>query len=318
MKTVTVTGGYGFLGSHVTEELERRGHFVMRSPSKEYNLLNFHEVDELLAGRNPDVLVHCAAFVGGIEKNVKHPGRMMHDNLRMGINVIEMMRRHDVGHLVLIGTACSYPEKPLVLPINEGELFYGPPVKETGPYGVAKLALFEMARAYADEFGMKIDLIIPSNLYGPGDNYGEGAHVIPSMVSKFVGAEGVVKLWGTGKATRDFLYVDDAADGIADAVERGGTGLAINLGSGNETPIRDIAQYLSMIVKGSHNWASKRVFAPDSVPYRFEGEDAGWTGSERRVLDISRAEAQFGWRPKMSLIAGLRATVEDYRTNRNL
>ena len=307
-KVVAVTGGYGFLGSAVTEELESRGHFVLRGTSKEYDLRNFADAEEFLIHRNADVLVHLAAFVGGIQKNIDHPAEMMYDNLRMGINVVEQARRHGVKHLVMIGTACSYPKWPSYLPIAEDELFNGRPTPETGPYGIAKLTLFELAAAYAQQYDMKADLIIPSNLYGPGDNYESStSHVIPSLIRKMVnvrdhGISHIAHLWGSGRQTRDFLYVKDAARGIADAVDKGTDGQPINLGSGEETTIGDVAEKLSHIIGGDK-----------PVPYEFEKDDSGYVGSERRVLDIARARDVLGWKPHATLDVGLAVTVADYR-----
>jgi GDP-L-fucose synthase len=306
---VAVTGGYGFLGSHVAQELVRRKHEVIRARSHRYDLRNFHEVDEFLLenerfvagvpGKNKvDTLVHIAAFVGGIELNVKEPGRMMYDNLRMGLNVIEQCRRHEVKHVVLVGTACSYPAAATV-PILEDFMFMGRPTPETGPYGVAKLALFEVGKAYAKQYGMKFDLLVPSNLYGPNDNYDPGtAHVIPALIDRFVHGtkEEVVGIMGDGEQTRDFLFVEDAARGVVDAVEKGTPGHVINLGSGRETKIAEVALILEDLT-GS--------------PYLFTKE--GPVGSKRRLLDITRARLDLDWRPRVALRKGLELTVADYR-----
>jgi nucleoside-diphosphate-sugar epimerase len=306
---VAVTGGYGFLGSHVFKELFRRNHEVVRARSHRYDLRNFHEVDEFLLeneryvasvpGKNKvDILVHIAAFVGGIKLNVEEPGRMMYDNLRMGLNVIEQARRHEIEHVVLVGTACSYPADAPV-PIFEDQMFMGRPTPETGPYGIAKLALFEVGKAYAQQYGMKVDLLVPSNLYGPNDNYDpRTAHVIPALIDRFVhGVPGDhVRIMGDGEQTRDFLFVEDAARGIVEAVERGTPGHAINLGSGRETYISEVANILEELT-GS--------------PYVFTGE--GPVGSKRRLLDITRARLDLGWQPRVLLRRGLELTVADYR-----
>ncbi len=297
---IAVTGGYGFLGGHVTKELRGREHDVIRARSDDFDLRNFSDANEFLEIDEIDAVVHCAAFVGGIQLNVQEPARMMYDNLRMGLNVVEQARRHKVGRLVLVGTACSYPDHPAFFPIAEDELWNGRPARDTGPYGIAKLTLFEMGRAYRKAYNMKVDCVIPSNLYGPGDNFKpETAHVIPSMIQKFASGSRPVKLWGDGEATRDFLYVEDAARGIADAVEQGTDGSPVNLGSGEETTIHEVAALLSGIY--------------DKAPFLFQGKAAGYTGTERRVLDISRAKRELGWEPQVSLGQGLRNTVESFK-----
>jgi nucleoside-diphosphate-sugar epimerase len=306
---IAVTGGYGFLGSHVSQELVRRKHEVIRARSHRYDLRNFHEVDEFLTdneryvagvpGKNPiDVLVHVAAFVGGIKLNVEEPGRMMYDNLRMGLNVIEQCRRHEVEHVVLIGTACSYPADAPV-PIFEDSLFMGRPTPETGPYGVAKLTMFEVGKAYCEQYGMKVDLLVPSNLYGPNDNYDPvTSHVIPALIDRFVhGVPGDrVRIMGDGEQTRDFLFVEDAARGVVEAAERETHGDVINLGSGRETKVAEVALILEQLT-GS--------------PFVFTGE--GPVGSRRRVLDITRARLDLDWQPRVTLKKGLELTVADYR-----
>jgi len=310
---VAVTGGYGFLGSHVSQELVRRNHEVIRARSSQYDLRDFHEADEFLfegehyvagvPGKNPiDALVHVAAFVGGIKLNVEEPGRMMYDNLRMGLNVIEQARRHEIEHVVLVGTACSYPEDAPI-PISEDSLFTGRPTPETGPYGVAKMALFEVGKAYREQYGMKVSLLIPSNLYGPNDNYdSRTAHVIPALIDRFSNAApgGIVQIMGDGKQTRDFLFVEDAARGVAEAVVRGTLGGVINLGSGRETKIWEVAMILEELT-GS--------------PYTFTGE--GPVGSRRRVLDVTRAWLSLDWQPRVRLKRGLELTVADYRGRKN-
>ena len=226
---------------------------------------------------------------------------MMYDNLRMGLNVVEQARRHEIEHVVLIGTACSYPDQTPV-PIFESQMWGGRPTQETGPYGIAKLALFEVGTSYRQQYGMKVDLFVPSNLYGPNDNYGpEGSHVIPALINRFVNAKpgDEVEVMGAGTATRDFLFVEDAARGIVESVERGTRGDVINLGSGRETKISEVARALEDIT-GS--------------PYRFTGE--GPVGSKRRVLDITRARLDLDWTPRVLLRKGLGLTVADYVANR--
>jgi nucleoside-diphosphate-sugar epimerase len=301
---VAITGGYGFLGNAATEALMRDGHDVFRAHSDEYDLRNFHEADEFMQDSRPHVVVHIAANVGGIDKNIAAPGTLFHDNVRMGMNVIEQARRNAVQRVVLIGTACSYPEFPTYYPIAEDELWNGRPAEATMSYAVAKLALFEMARAYRMEYGMYFDLLIPTNLYGPGDTFDEKyGHVIPAMMVKFLKAKkthDTVQLYGTGSATRDFLYIDDAARGIANAVARGSDGLPINLGSGTETPILDVAIALSHIIGGSD-------------PIKFAFGEYGPTGTHRRVLAIDRAREALGWEPRIELIDGLERTFRSFR-----
>jgi nucleoside-diphosphate-sugar epimerase len=295
---VALTGGYGFLGQHTTRALEEHGHTVFRAHSSDYDLRNLFEVAEFMLDAEPDVVVHLAAFVGGIDFNVRWPGQMMHDNLRMGLNIIEQARRYGCPRVVLLGTACSYPATPSRIPIEEDELWNGYPAESTAPYGIAKLALFEMGRAYREQYGMGFDMLIPTNLYGPGDNFDpKTGHVIPSLIARFsVKPSSRLTLYGTGEATRDFLYVSDAANGIAEAVSTGTDGAPINLGSGVETSIGEIARYLSV-----------------RFNTRFSFDGNGPVGTERRLLDVTRAREVLGWEPQVSLADGLERTISWYQ-----
>jgi nucleoside-diphosphate-sugar epimerase len=306
---VFVTGGYGFLGSHVTRALEARGVDVRRATHYEYDLTNLYEVEEMILDARPNVIVHCAAFVGGIDLNVAEPGRMMFDNLRMGMNVVEQARRHGVKRVVLIGTACSYPATENRVkwddaPLQEDELLWGPPAAETRAYGVAKLTLLELARAYRAQYGTRFDYLIPTNLYGPGDNFDlKTGHVIPSMIVKFGqkrNTKSAVTLYGDGTQTRDFLYVEDAAHAIGKAAEQGTNGEPINLGSGSETSIREVAEILSELSGG--------------VRFDFDGSKP--VGTQRRLLDTARAKEELGWMANTELRDGLEQTVNWYRGRR--
>ena len=304
--TILVTGGAGFLGRHVVAELEQRGAkhvFVPRS--REYDLVDGAAVRRLLERVAPDVVIHLAAVVGGIGANRRHPGRFFYENLMMGAQLVEESRRLGVGKLVAVGTVCSYP-KFAPVPFREEDLWNGYPEETNAPYGLAKKMLLVQLQAYRQEYGFPGIFLLPVNLYGPGDNFDPGSsHVIPALVRKFVEARETgarqVEAWGTGSASREFLYVEDAARGIVLASERYDGEAPVNLGTGREITIRALAEKIRELVgfAGEIRWD---VGQPDGQP--------------RRCLDTSRAEAAFGFRAATDFEEGLQRTIDWYLARR--
>jgi len=302
---VLVTGGSGFLGSHVRAELERRGAREVVSPrSKQADLTDREATRALLERERPDLIVHLAAQVGGIGANLRHPGAFFRDNMAMGLNLLEEARRAGTPKVVIAGTICAYP-KFAPVPFREDDLWNGYPEETNAPYGIAKKAILVMAQAYRAEFGSNFVMLFPVNLYGPRDNFDlETSHVIPAMIRKFDGArsrgEERVVLWGDGTPTREFLYVDDAARGLIDAAERYDEPDPVNLGAGFEISMRDLAQKVADKV----GYQSEVVWDP-SRP----------NGQPRRRLDVSRARERFGFEARVGLDEGLDRTIAWYRQN---
>jgi len=303
-KRVLVTGGAGFLGTHVVKALKEKGCtdiVVPRSATCDLRYVGFCRValsDEC------NIVLHLAATVGGILFNQEHPGEMVYNNLVMGAHLMEEARLFRVQKFLTVGTACCYPESPPI-PFMEDDLWNGYPTEVTAPYGLAKRALLTLSQAYRKQYSFNAVFVIPTNLYGPGDHFGtEYNHVIPALVMKFVDASQQghknVTVWGTGKATRDFLYVEDAAEGILLAAERYDKPEPVNLGSGRETPIRELVETIAEIVgyKGKIVWDATK---PDGQP--------------RRLLDTARARKELSFEAKTSLKEGLRKTIEWYKHN---
>jgi GDP-L-fucose synthase len=305
-RRVMVTGGSGFLGSHVVEALAARSvNDIVVPRSRDFDLRDPVRVRALFEQARPDLVVHLAARVGGIGANRIHPGTFFHDNMAMGLHVLEEARRSGTRKLLFAGTICSYP-KFAPLPFREDDLWNGFPEETNAPYGVAKKALIVMAQAYRAEFGSNFVAVLPINLYGPRDNFDlETSHVIPAMIRKFCEAvergDDTVVLWGDGTPTREFLYVDDATRGILLAAQHYDEGDPVNLGSGEEISIRALADRIAEAT-GFHG----RVVWDDSKP----------NGQPRRRLDVSRARERFGFGAEVSLEVGLERTIRWYRDQR--
>ncbi|HEV8634537.1 MAG TPA: GDP-L-fucose synthase [Chloroflexota bacterium] len=303
---IVVTGGAGFLGRTVVARLEREGYRNVLVPrSQDYDLTREDAVERLYTDHPPEVVIHLAAHVGGIGANRANPGSFYYDNLMMGAMLMEHGRRAGVRKFVAIGTVCAYP-KHTPVPFREDDLWNGYPEETNAPYGLAKKMLLVQAQAYRQQYGFNAIYLLPVNLYGPGDNFDpESSHVIPALIRKFVEAkergEPTVTAWGDGSPTREFLYVDDAAEAIVLATERYDQPEPVNVGSSFEISIRELTETIARIVG-----YDRRIVWDTSKP----------NGQPRRKLDVGRAERRFGFRASTSFEDGLRRTVEWYLSNR--
>ncbi len=302
---VVVPGGAGFLGTHLVERLREHGCAAIVVPrSRDYDLVQGEAIKRLFRDARPDIVIHLAARVGGIEANRQSPGRFFYENLMMGVQLMEEARRVGVRKFVGIGTICAYP-KFTPVPFKEEDIWNGYPEETNAPYGLAKKMLLVQAQAYCQQYGFPAITLFPVNLYGPRDNFDlETAHVIPAMIRKFVEARRAgraeVVLWGTGKPTREFLFVRDAAEGVLLAAERYESPEPINLGAGFEISIADLANLIARLTRYSGRvvWDTSR---PDGQP--------------RRCLDVSRAEKEFGFRATTPFEDGLGETIAWYEAS---
>jgi GDP-L-fucose synthase len=305
-RRVMVTGGGGFLGKAVISRLEASGAKDIFAPrSRDYDLRTVDGTRDSLAVGRPDVVIHLAAVVGGIGANRENPGRFFYENAIMGIELMEQARRAGVEKFVQIGTVCSYP-KFTPVPFHEDDLWNGYPEETNAPYGMAKKMLLVQGQAYREQYGFNVIHLVPVNLYGPGDNFDPASsHVIPALIKKCVDAREAgddhIMVWGTGSASREFLYVDDAAEGIVLAAERYDGPDPVNLGVGREITIRDLVRLIAQLTafEGETRWDHSK---PDGQP--------------RRAIDTRRARERFGFQARTTFEDGLRTTIGWYEKNR--
>jgi GDP-L-fucose synthase len=295
---VLVTGGGGFLGSHVVERFRAAGHDPFVPRRADYDLTSWDDTVRLFAAAAPELVVHLAAEVGGIGANRANPGRYWYANLMMGAHVLEQARENGVAKLVIAGTVCAYP-KFTPVPFREDDLWNGYPEETNAPYGVAKKSVLVGAQSYREQYGLRTVFLLPANLYGPRDNFDlETSHVIPALIRKMVSGDDEVVLWGDGSPTREFLYVDDAAEAFLLAAERYDDPAPVNIGTGAEISIRELADTIAELTG-----FDGRIVWDTSMP----------NGQPRRALDASRAEAAFGFTARTPLREGLVQTIAWYR-----
>ena len=305
-KRVVVTGGAGFLGSFVVDQLRAKGCRQIVVPrSRDYDLVQMDAVQQLYRDARPDLVIHLAARVGGIGANQANPGRFFYDNLMMGTQLIEVGRQQGLKKFVALGTICAYP-KFAPIPFKEDDIWNGYPEETNAPYGLAKKMMLVQSQAYHRQYGFHSIVLFPVNLYGPRDNFDlETSHVIPALIRKCAVAQETgqasISLWGDGSPTREFLYVEDAAEGILLAAEQYEGELPINLGTGEEVSIRNLAGMIAaeMGFTGEIQWDTTKP-----------------NGQPRRCLDVSRAKQLFGFQVRHSLRDGLRKTVQWFHDNR--
>jgi GDP-L-fucose synthase len=303
---IVVTGGAGFLGSHVVEELAARDTEVFVPRRREYDLVDRDACRRLVREHRPDLLIHLAARVGGIGANRENPGAFFFDNLMMGVQLLEECRLQGVPKILSVGTICSYP-KFTPVPFREDDLWNGYPEETNAPYGLAKKMLLVQGQAYRQQYGMNVVHLLPVNLYGPRDSFDPAfSHVIPALIKKVqdaldAGGESI-QVWGSGRASREFLYVEDAARAICLAAERYDGAEPVNVGAGFEITIRDLVALIARLMgfTGEVRWDPSQ---PDGQP--------------RRCLDTARAERLFGFRASVGFEQGLQRTIEWYRLNRS-
>jgi GDP-L-fucose synthase len=305
-RRVCLTGGAGFLGSFVAEKLRQRGAKDIFIPRiEQYNLVNMQDAARMLDDARPDVVIHLAAHVGGIGANRLHPAEFFYDNLMMGTQLMHLAWQRGVEKYTALGTVCAYP-KFTPVPFREDDLWNGYPEETNAPYGLAKKMQLVQAQAYRQQYGFNAIFLLPVNLYGPRDNFDlESSHVIPALIRKFIEAQesgaDEVEVWGDGSPTREFLYVEDAAEGILLATEKYDGAEPVNLGSGYEISIKDLAELIQQLTgyQGRLVWNTSKP-----------------NGQPRRALDTTRAEQYFGFRATVPFEEGLRRTIDWYRGHR--
>jgi GDP-L-fucose synthase len=301
-KKILITGGNGFLGKYLIENLKSKGCQNLAYPTaSEYDLRKSADIKKILKDTAPEVVIHLAAVVGGIGANRENPGKFFYDNIMMGIELIEQSRLANVEKFVAIGTICAYP-KFTPVPFKESELWCGYPEETNAPYGLAKKMMLVQIQAYKQQYDFNGIFLLPVNLYGPGDNFNpDSSHVIPALIKKCYDAKEnnspEITVWGTGKATREFLYAGDCAEAIVLAAENYDKSDPVNIGSGFEISIKDLVELICKLMdfKGKINWDSSK---PDGQP--------------RRCLDISKAKSDFGFKAQINFETGLKKTIDWY------
>lgn len=304
---VLVTGGTGFLGRFIVERLQTFNGVEIFSPRKrEYDLVEAANIESLLSDTRPDLIIHLAAVVGGIGANQENPGKFFYENLMMGVQLIEQARQHGVKKFVALGTVCAYP-KFTPTPFREDDLWNGYPEETNAPYGLAKKMMLVQSQSYRQQYGFNSIFLLPANLYGPGDNFNpESSHVIPALIRKCIEAResgaSFVEAWGTGNASREFLYVGDCAAAVVQASAIYNESDPVNIGTGNEIKISELMQLIARLTRfeGEIHWQTDK---PDGQP--------------RRRLEVSRAFEKFGFRAQMPFEEGLKRTIEWYEIHRN-
>jgi GDP-L-fucose synthase len=307
-KRIVVTGGAGFLGYYICQKLKERGCANILIPKiEDYDLVKLSDIKKMHDNMKPDIVIHLAAVVGGIGANREHPGKFFYENLMMGVQLIEEGRLRNLEKFVAIGTICAYP-KFTPVPFKEDDLWGGYPEETNAPYGLAKKMLLVQSQAYRQEYGFNSIFLLPVNLYGPGDNFNPASsHVIPALIKKCVDAtnngDKFIECWGTGKASREFIYADDAAEGILLATEKYNGIEPVNIGAGFEITIKDLVEKIVKLTgfKGEVCWDATK---PDGQP--------------RRCLDTNKAKNLFGFEVKTSFDEGLKATIEWYSKTRGI
>lgn len=301
-KRITITGGKGFLGKHLIKAFQNRGcNKLTIADLPEYNLIDINDAKRLYTETNPDIVVHLAAKVGGIGFNQQNPGALFYENIMMGVQLIHEGYRYGLEKFVALGTICAYP-KFTPVPFKEDDIWNGYPEETNAPYGLAKKMMLVQSQAYREQYGFNSIFLLPVNLYGPGDNFDpNSSHVIPALIKKCVDArncgEESIEVWGTGQATREFFYVEDAAQAIVDATEKYNKSEPVNIGAGFEISIKNLVELIVELTRyrGKIIWNTTK---PDGQP--------------RRMLDTSRAYEEFGFKSKTDFREGLKKTIDWY------
>jgi GDP-L-fucose synthase len=302
-KRITITGGKGFLGSHLIRKLQEKGYQNLSiADLPEYNLVRLEDVHRLYEDLKPDIVLHLAAKVGGIGFNQENPGSLFHDNIMMGVQLLHEGYLRKIDKFVALGTICAYP-KFTPVPFKEEDIWNGYPEETNAPYGLAKKMMLVQSQAYRQQYGFNSIFLLPVNLYGPGDNFDpKSSHVIPALIKKCIDAiinrEDKIIVWGTGKATREFFYVEDATEAIILATEKYNSSDPVNIGAGFEISIRNLVDLIVELTgyKGEVTWDETK---PDGQP--------------RRMLDTTKAYREFGFKAKTDLREGLKKTIDWYR-----